>query len=152
VIDLAKTSCRNGESAEHSLRPASPSRRGAELSVPDLTTDSGLDSLLELVTDIEQQVARLRRTLEGAMASQRDLLGEIEGVLSATPGITTPEVARAIHARESEVRAVLRNHPARFHSASNMPGRSPLARCWILSDGASATQPDTSAEVLEGQP
>jgi hypothetical protein len=104
--------------------------------------------LLEAIRNLERQLRRLRRRLE-APPIPRDLTREIEQLLEHRAALTTPEVAKAIRARESKARAALKGHPERFSVRTDVPGRSPLARCWIRAPGTSETQPASSAESLE---
>jgi len=103
---------------------------------------------LGAIRNLELQLRRLRRQLE-THATRRDLLSEIECLLEIRSGLTTPEVAQAITSRESSVRRTLKENPERFSVRTGLPGRSPLARCWILVPTAARTQPCSSADSLE---
>lgn len=104
-----------------------------------------------MVCQAEQTLRQLRRKLERACSQPRALVAEIATILAEQPGLTTPEIGKAIRAREGDVRRVLREHPERFQTASSSPDRSPRAKSWILASVSSPTQPDTRAESLEVQ-
>jgi hypothetical protein len=97
----------------------------------------------DLVTQLEGAIRAWRHTTNG----QRDLITEIAAAVGARPGLTTPEISKAIRARESDVRDVLRRNPSRFQQVHTVPRRSPRAICWILAGATSTTQPEAPAEL-----
>jgi hypothetical protein len=80
-----------------------------------------------LVADLEGAV----RAWRGQQIEQRDLVAEIEDFLTLHPGTSTTEIARAIRARDHDVRSILRGG-GRFQSVSAPAGRSGRLKAWML--------------------
>lgn len=71
---------------------------------------------------------------------RRDLAAEVERFLADHPGVSVVEIARAIRARDYDVRRVL-NSDARFRALSAAPGRSTRVRAWVLAETPSDAVP-----------
>lgn len=77
----------------------------------------------------------------------RDLAADVAVFLAGYPGgATVPEIARGVHVRSAEVRAVLQADD-RFSGPVPLPERSPKARGWRLTIFEGARTPDGSGRV-----
>jgi hypothetical protein len=96
---------------------------------PKLTLPSG--ETVTLTPEVVAQLESALRTLRRRAASHRDLGAEIEALLTVRPASSTIEIARAIRARDQDVRLTL-NSDSRFQLACPPAGRSRKVRTWIL--------------------
>jgi len=71
---------------------------------------------------------------------KRDFAAEIEAHLGSSDAATAPEIARAIRARDAEVREALRTD-GRFVRVSTPADRSAKATLWFLTSSASGLGP-----------
>lgn len=94
---------------------------------------------LTLTSTAAAELERALRQHRQVARPKRDLAAEIEAFLTAGPA-TVPEVARAIGARDSDVRHALRTSP-RFTGAPATSDRSPRAGLWMLGSGPSGVGP-----------
>lgn len=98
-------------------------------SPPKLTLASGETITLtpEVVLELDSALRLLRRQAR----PHRNLGAEIESLLAERPGSSTIEIARAVRARDQDVRLTL-NGDARFQVACPPEGRSRKVKAWIL--------------------
>lgn len=90
----------------------------------------------EAAATLEAALRRCRR----ADRASRNLAGEIESWLERNGLATGPEIARAIGARDSAVRDVLRADK-RFSRATTPVDRSNRAKLWCLASSTCAVGP-----------
>jgi hypothetical protein len=88
----------------------------------------------ETVTLSDEVIAQLEAALRARRAGEaepRDLFAEIATCLERNPGSSTTEIARAIRARDADVRRILNRDP-RFQRVPPDPGRSIRLRVWSV--------------------
>jgi hypothetical protein len=107
-------------------------------SPPKLTLASGetVTLTLEVVAQLDSALRALRRRAR----PRRDLAAEIEALLTERPESSTIEIARAVRARDQDVRLTL-NSDSRFQLACPPAGRSRKVRTWILASGPRGVVP-----------
>jgi hypothetical protein len=110
-------------------RAESSRENAGDASPLKLTLASGETVTLtpEVVGELDSALRALRRHARPL----RDLGAEIEALLTERPGSSTIEIARAVRARDQDVRLTL-NGDSRFHVACPPAGRSPKVKAWIL--------------------
>jgi hypothetical protein len=110
-------------------RAESSSENAGAASAPILTLASG--ETVTLTPDALGELDSALRLLRRQDRLHRDLGAEIEALLTERPGLSTIEIARAIRARDQDVRLTL-NGDSRFQVASPPAGRSRKVKAWIL--------------------
>jgi hypothetical protein len=95
----------------------------------ELTLPSG--ETITLTPDVVEKLDSALRAFRRLSRSHRDLGAEIEGLLTERPALSTTEIARAIRARDQDVRLTLNRDP-RFQLACPPAGRSRKVKTWIL--------------------
>jgi hypothetical protein len=111
--------------------------------IADRAAELALD---KLTAQAEAEPARPRRL--PAEPLTRDLGGEAAALLASRPGLTLPEIARALRKRDETIRQTLETS-ARVTSRSQLPGRSPKAIGWFLTPDSSPTDPAPRTSPLE---
>jgi hypothetical protein len=107
-------------------------------SPPKLTLASG--ETVTLTPEVVAQLDSALRALRRHVRPRRDLAAEIEALLTERPESSTIEIARAIRARDRDVRLAL-NGDSRFQLACPPAGRSRKVKAWGLASGPRGAVP-----------
>lgn len=110
-------------------RAGSSGDNAGPASSPKLALASG--ETVTLTPEVVAQLDSALRALRRHGRPHRDLGAEIEALLTERPGSSTIEIARAIRARDHDVRLAL-NRDSRFQLACPPAGRSRKVKAWIL--------------------
>jgi fatty acid-binding protein DegV len=114
-----------------------------------ITLQNGLELTLsaELIAELEEVVRRWRRQ----QRAPRRLADEIATYLEKHHAASTIELARALRARDQDVRDALQNDP-RFQPLSPPIGTSTRRKSWALASKSTSSVPEarTSPPLAEG--
>lgn len=114
-----------------------------------LVTGQTIPLTNEVVTQLEAELRSLRRS----NTKRRNLVSEIRAYLTDHPGSSALEIARAIRARDHDIRSILRAG-APFQSVSPPAGRSGRLKAWKLAPTPAEAVPwdGTSGSAGDGEP
>jgi len=80
----------------------------------------------------------------------RELARRVTGLLADGLAATVPDLGRALHVRDADIRDVLR-HDSRFERRPAPPGRSPQARPWALAEELVPARPSLVPPLASAQ-